>query len=116
MFSVLPFVEDADGPGAIVAAYRDATAPGSYLTVSHGTADYRPEQAEEAAGIYSRASHPVTLRGRERIRELMAGYALIPPGLVDVINWRPDPRSVGTDPLGGDVARYSLYGAVGRRA
>jgi hypothetical protein len=32
-----------------------------------------------------------------------------------MIAWKPDPGSELTDPLGGDLARYSAYSAVGRR-
>jgi hypothetical protein len=44
----------------------------------------------------------------------MYDYELLDPGLVDVIDWRPDPQSP-PDPLGGGVTRYSRYGAVGRK-
>ena len=115
MLSVLPFVTELDDPDAVVAGYRDATAPGSYLALSHGTGEYRPEDAEAAANVYARTSHPVTLRDRRRIRELMSGYELVPPGLVDMILWRPDPQAGEPDPRTEDVARYSMLAAVGRR-
>jgi hypothetical protein len=40
---------------------------------------------------------------------------LLEPGLTDVIMWRPDEQELTLDPLGGDVARYSVLAAVGRR-
>ena len=115
MFAVLPFVPDEDDPWAIVAAYRDATAPGSYLAMSHGTDDYRPAAAHKVVDVYTRASHSMTLRTRERIGSLLEGYELVPPGLVDMIHWRPEPEGDLPDPLGGDVTRYSMLAAVGRR-
>jgi S-adenosyl methyltransferase len=114
MNSVLPFVPDEDDPAAVVAAFREATAPGSYLVLSHATSDYRPERATRTQGIYAKASHTATFRSRTQIEALMDGYELVEPGLVDVINWRPDPDA-GPDRLGGDVTRYSLLAAVGRR-
>jgi hypothetical protein len=114
LFSVLHFVSDEDDPKGIVAAYREATVPGSYLAITHGTADYRPKEAQEAARVYSRSSHQVTSRSREAVRDLFEGYELLEPGVADAILWRPDPQAP-PDPLGGDVARYSIYGAVGRR-
>jgi SAM-dependent methyltransferase len=114
MFATLPFVPDEDRPQEIVASYRDATAPGSYLAMSHGTSDYRPEAVRRVEAVYTRASHAMHLRSREQISSLMDGYELLAPGLVDVIDWRPDPQSP-PDPLGGDVARYSMLAAVGRR-
>ena len=114
MFSVLHFVSDEDDPKGILAAYHDAVVPGSYLAITHGTADYRPEEAEKARSVYSRSSHPVTSRSRAAVLDLFGGCELLEPGLTDAILWRPDPQAP-PDPLGGDVARYSIYGAVGRK-
>jgi S-adenosyl methyltransferase len=116
LVSVLPFIPDADDPAGIVAAYRDATAPGSYLAISHGTNEYQPEAVGEVEGVYTRATQPGVFRSRAEVMALMPGYELLSPGLVDAIHWRPDPESsVLPDPLGGDVARYSLLAAIGRR-
>ena len=114
LFSVLHFVADADDPKGFLAAYREATVPGSYLAMTHGTADYRPKEAKAARDVYARSSHQVTSRSREAVLDLFDGYELVEPGLTDAILWRPDPQAP-PDPLGGDVARYSLYGAVGRK-
>jgi hypothetical protein len=114
LFLALPFVPDEDDPAAIVAAYREATVPGSHIAVSHGTGDYRPAVAGEVREVYQQASHSMTLRSKERIAELLAGYELVEPGITDTIRWRPDPDAPA-DPLDGDVRRYSMYAAVGRR-
>ena len=114
MFASLPFVPDQDDPVGIVAAYRDATASGSYLALSHGTSDYRPEAVRRVEDVYTQASHAMRLRSRADISAMMGGYQLLDPGLVDIIDWRPEPGSA-PDPLGGDVTRYSMLAAVGRR-
>ena len=113
MCAVMHFVADGDDPAAVVAAYREAGPPGSYLVISHATDDYRRETMQRAAGVYERASHTMNFRGRQRILDLLNGYELVPPGLVDVILWRPEPGD--DDPLGGDVTKYNLLAAVGRR-
>jgi hypothetical protein len=87
---------------------------GSYLALSHGTDDYRPEEVRRVEDVYTQASHTMKLRSRATITSMMDGYELLEPGLVDIINWHPDPQSP-PDPLGGDVTRYSMLGAVGRR-
>ena len=115
MVAVLHFVSAEDGPAEIVSAYREATVPGSYLVLSHATSEYKPERIERAESIYTQASHAMTFRNRSEITELMPGYELVEPGLVDVIRWRPDPQDTRPDPLGGDVTRYSLLAATGRR-
>lgn len=114
MIAVLHFLGDGDAPAEVVAAYRDATAPGSHLALTHATGDYRPQMAKAAEEVYQRASHQMRYRSKAEIGALLAGYELVEPGLVDMISWRPDPEA-GPDPLGGDVTRYSGYAAVGRR-
>ncbi|HEY3871161.1 MAG TPA: SAM-dependent methyltransferase [Actinocrinis sp.] len=117
LVSVLPFIPDADDPAGIVAAYRDATVPGSFLAISHGTNDYRPEAVGKVEGVYTRTTQPGVFRSRAQITGLMPRYELLPPGLVDAILWRPDPGDdPADDPLNGDVGRYSLLAAVGRRS
>jgi hypothetical protein len=113
MLMTLHFVPDEDEPDEIVATYRRATAPGSYLVISHGTNEYRPDTGK-ITQVYTQASHGIVPRNKARIGQLAAGYELLEPGLVDVIHWRPEPQALEHDPLGGDVARYSTFAAVGR--
>ena len=116
MLAVLHFLTDEDDAPGAVAAYREASAAGSYLVVSHGTRDYLPAQAREAEGVYQRASHRLNFRSHADVLGLFDGYELEPPGLVDIINWRPELSTDEPDPIGGgDVARYSGYAAVGRK-
>jgi hypothetical protein len=115
MFLVLPFIPAEDDPAEIVAAYREATCPGSYIAVTHGTSDYQPPATvENVTAVYRQASHTMTLRSKTQIAKILDGYQLLEPGLTDTICWRPDPDAP-PDPLGGDVAAYSMYAAVGRR-
>ena len=113
MVAVLHFVPEQDDPAGVVAAYRDAVAPGSHLVISHATNEYHPETMRRATGVYNRASHTMNFRSREEVYSLLDGFELLPPGLVDVINWRPEPTE--EDPFNGDVTRYNLLAAVGRR-
>jgi len=85
--------------------------------VSHGTGDYLPDRARRAEDVYERASHRLTFRSKPQVRALFDGYELEPPGLVDIIDWRPELTADDPDPIGGgDVARYSGYVGVGRKA
>lgn len=114
MIAVLHFLGDGDAPAEVVAAYREATAPGSHLAITHATSDYHPKMAREAEEVSNRASHQIRYRTKREIGALLEGYELVEPGLVDLIRWRPD-ADQGPDPLDGDVTRYSGYAAVGRR-
>src|SRR6185437_3869173 len=53
LVAILHFVPDQDNPGGIVAGYRAALAPGSYLVISHATGQFHaPEAAETATQAY----------------------------------------------------------------
>ncbi len=107
MCAVVHFVPDDDEPARIVAAYRDFLAPGSYLVISHATADDYPDELAKAVELYENTSTPATLRTHEQISQLFDGFTLVPPGLVFTPIWRPDTNNNGIDP------RQSLaYGGV----
>lgn len=107
MCAVLHFVRDEDDPARIVAAYRDALAPGSCVAISHATADDYPGDMTKAVELYENTATPATLRTHEQISQLFAGLAFVPPGLVFTPLWHPDTDHNGVDP------RLSLcYGGV----
>jgi hypothetical protein len=114
MIAVLHFLSDEDDPAGVIDAYLGAAASGSHLAITHATSDYHPEMAREAENVYRRASHQMHYRTRSQLAAMFAGYELVPPGLVDMIHWRPDPDA-GPDPFDGDVTRYSGYAAVCRK-
>src|SRR5262245_18350297 len=110
LVAVLHFIQDREDPGAIVATLRDAVAPGSYLTISHGSADVsqpEPEVAAKVVRAYQRSAVPVALRSRAEIEGFFGDFELLDPGLEQIQRWRPD----------GPVAAVSggIYGGVGRK-
>jgi SAM-dependent methyltransferase len=110
LFAVLHFVSDADNPTAVLAALRDALAPGSYLAITHGTGDSRPRSASDAQGVYQRTAYPLTMRSRAGIASLFGGFDLIEPGLVWVSQWRPD----SLEEIDEHPERHAIIGGVGR--
>jgi SAM-dependent methyltransferase len=106
----LHLVPDARDPVGIVAAYRDACAPGSCLAISHGTWDNRPDFAEVARLYRDSVSNPFVPRTRTEIEPMFAGYDLVPPGLVFTELWRP------AGPVDdAEAQRSGCYAAVGVR-
>lgn len=96
--AIVHFISDEHDPARILADYRDALVPGSYLAITHTSADYDdPELAERVrrgAEVYRDSATPIHLRDRPRILELLAGADLVDPGLVDLSQWpRPDPST-----------------------
>ncbi|MBO3751378.1 SAM-dependent methyltransferase [Streptosporangiaceae bacterium NEAU-GS5] len=89
LFAVLHFVGDQAKPYEVVATLRDASAPGSYLAVSHAF-ETRSPLNPEALKIYRQATAALSLRSREEILGFFDGYELLQPGLVVPREWRPD--------------------------
>lgn len=113
MAAMLQFIPDSDDPAAVVAAYRDACTPGSYLAVSHATTEFHEQQVQAAAQVYNRATLPITMRSRAQIAGLFDGYELLEPGVVETVRWRPQPGDY--DPFTGDPGRYNMLAAVGAK-
>lgn len=102
-YAVLHFMPDEE-PYRLVARYRDATVPGSYLAVSHVTQEGRPE-IEDVLTQYRNADNPVTERNQAEIARFFAGYELVDPGVVIIREWRPeiDLSAAGSSPVYGGV-------------
>jgi hypothetical protein len=109
LVAVLHFVEDHQDPWAIVNCYKDLMAPGSYLVISHVTADHLSEDAaQQARAVYDGASAPGVARTREQVAGFFAGLDMVPPGLVDVSDWRPGH-------LGPPPGPAVFYAGIGRK-
>ena len=90
LVAILHFITDEEDPAGIVATLRDALPPGSYLVLSHGTADFHPPGlAEQAAAVYENATAPLVLRSFAQVSALLDGFELVEPGLVQAPLWRP---------------------------
>lgn len=92
MVMVLHFVPDTDDPGAILAAYREALAPGSALVLAHGSRDTEgmpTSHLHTAREMYEQSVGSVSLRSQDEVRALFNGFALVEPGVVWVPEWRP---------------------------
>jgi SAM-dependent methyltransferase len=112
LVSVLHFLDGSDDPWRVMAHLRDALAPGSYLVLSHGTGEAKPDVAAAANTVYlSRVSARGDHRSRAEILRFFDGFELVDPGLVYLTQWRPD------DPAeeAADASRYWLLAGVGRR-
>lgn len=111
MAGVFHFVPSDAGAVSVVARYRDALAPGSYLVLSHFTADFSPEEMAEVVEVMRRSADPIYPRTRAEILELFDGFELVQPGLVGTALWRPDrPERAGSEP-----GANQIYAGVGRK-
>jgi hypothetical protein len=96
--AVLHFVEHAESL-SVLAAYRDALAPGSQLALSvHVVNPERDNQAAHREGdsIAAELSTTIVARWPHQVQELLSGWRTLPPGVLDVAHCKP--RAVtGTD-------------------
>lgn len=107
---VLPFVPDEE-VRELMAAYREATVPGSYAVVSHiSRISWSEQQMDRLMEIMRRTPTPERERSPDEIGTLLPGYTLVPPGIVPVPRWRPDRA-----PSDEEIAQSNCYGAVGLR-
>jgi SAM-dependent methyltransferase len=105
LVAILHFIVDADDPAGIVAGLVRRLAPGSYLVMSHGTADFAPLEQRMPAAKHG------SLRPRDRaeVAELVAGLELVEPGIVPISGWRNDDEGPHLTPR-----EDGIYGLVAR--
>jgi hypothetical protein len=90
--NVLHCLWNEEDPWGLVRRFEDATAPGSYLAISHMTTEAHPEAAEKVFQMTQDLHWDAPLLSRDRadIARLFGGFTLVEPGLVPPAQWRPD--------------------------
>ncbi len=107
--STLSFVADTAAAAAQVSALVTAVPAGSYIAVYHQASDLHPAMLTAVRRWNQMSPQRITHRSRAEVASLVAGLDLVPPGLVPVCEWRPEPG----DPRFDDVV--PVYGLVGRK-
>jgi hypothetical protein len=113
LVAVLHFVRDDEDPYGIVATLRDALAPGSFLVLSHVSADFHGgSPLPEVQEAYRRATATMNERRKDGIERFFEGFSMVEPGLVQVPLWKPD----GPLPDAAELRRVACYGGVGLKS
>lgn len=74
------FISDKDDPWGVAKAYIDVLASGSYVAISHATADKQPSKpAQAAASTYSTTDAMMYLRNRDQVEWLFEGLKFVEP-------------------------------------
>jgi SAM-dependent methyltransferase len=98
LLALLHFVPDEHNPHEIVRSMLGRLAPGSFLVLSHGTADFDDEgHLEQVKKIYDESGTRVQFRSRAEAEVFFDGLEMIEPGLTTTHRWRPDAPSTITD-------------------
>jgi SAM-dependent methyltransferase len=112
LVAVLHFLPDADDPAGLVAALASALAPGSFVALSHLTADFAPEEVGAGVAAYNKlVPAGITARSHTQVTALFGGLSLVAPGVVPVTEWRPDHAPVHG--VSADI--YAGLATTGRR-
>ncbi|WP_330183003.1 SAM-dependent methyltransferase [Nocardia sp. NBC_01503] len=111
LLGVLHFVPDEADPAGAVAKLLEVCAPGSYVAITHATADGQPAEVLEAQKLSGRTSTEIVLRGHDEIAAYFGDWTLLEPGLVQLPLWRPEnPDEVVEAP-----ERSGAYGGLARK-
>jgi hypothetical protein len=105
---LLHFIPDEENPAALLARYRQALSPGSYLILSHDTSDGREDDMRRFADLYANANRLLVVRGHTELSRLLTGFTLIEPGIVHMPLWRPE----SDVPAHPHPTRTCVYAAV----
>jgi hypothetical protein len=122
--SVTHSIPDDEQVRAMFSTTADALAPGSYLAMSQfvgvdrETADAHTKKATDMGLVWK-------TRTVEDFRPLVPDLEPVPPGLVDVADWRPDPDQPPLHPVdeplrpflgaAGDAKKVKEFGGVLRK-
>jgi hypothetical protein len=95
LLSIMHFVTDDDQALATVRRLVGACPPGSALTISHPAGDLGPPELREVFAVLnsSGAHEQAVLRDRAQVERFFDGLDLVPPGLVNGWQWRPEDES-----------------------
>jgi SAM-dependent methyltransferase len=89
MVALFHYLSDADDPARLIARLTTPLVPGSYMAVSHLTAEGGAHIAE-ASEVFRASRIDVTSRSRVQIEAFFAGWDLVDPGVVWAPQWRPE--------------------------
>lgn len=113
LVALLHFVTDDGEAHDVVRVLREALAPGSYLVLSHASAQGVPDEVvERGKRLYAGTTNPITSRSRIQIQRFFEGLELVEPGLVHPPQWHPEGPH---DPLVDEPRRSGALAAVARK-
>jgi len=92
LVAVLMYFRDTDSPNPfeMVATLLEAMPPGSYLAITHPTADFNAEAMGGAVAAAERSGVTLVPRNQAETEEFFAGLDVVDPGVTPVLSWRPD--------------------------
>jgi hypothetical protein len=90
LIAILMLFRDEEGVRDWVRALVDALPSGSYVAITHPTADFNPAEMAGAVEACHRAGITLVPRDQAGVASFIEGLELVDPGVVPVLAWRPD--------------------------
>ncbi|OEU87028.1 methyltransferase [Streptomyces abyssalis] len=115
LVALLHFVPDDRKPYEIVSGLLDQLASGSFLVLSHCTADFDAAAWMGVKKIYDAGGTAVQLRSKEEVERFFDGLELIDPQVTAAHDWRPEEPVEVTGEEAELLRSAALYAAVGRK-
>ncbi|HXT45876.1 MAG TPA: SAM-dependent methyltransferase [Pseudonocardiaceae bacterium] len=96
LLGILNFITNTDEVHEIVNRLVAAVPSGSYLVISHPTAEIDGDAMTEAMRLWNDSgAAPIVARSSGQLVRFFDGLELLEPGVVSCSLWRPDPSEVG---------------------
>ena len=109
LVAIMMYIRDDENPQGLVSALMDALPSGSYLALTHPTADFNPAEVADGVVATEQAGISFTARSQAQVAALFDGLELVDPGVVGVVAWHPDDGA----PENPYASYY--YAAMGRK-
>ena len=109
------FIPDDQNPHDIVRRLMDAVPSGSYLCMSHITADFAPSLLAEVEKSYRSEGIGLTARTKAQFAAFFEGCEVIEPGLVPPDEWQPEEDGPRLAPSDFDVTDINQWVGVARK-
>jgi len=115
LLGILNFITDTEEAHAIVERLLDAFPSGSYLVISHPTAEVDGDAIKKTMRLWNESgAAPIVARSRQQLIRFFDGRELVEPGVVSCSLWRPDCTELGEIPALRPVEVFHFSG-VGRK-
>lgn len=97
LVAILMYFHDADGVHEWVSTLLDGLPSGSYMAITHPTADFDPVAVDGAVAAATHAGITLVPRSKAEVESFLTGLDVVEPGVVPVLAWRPDEPPADAD-------------------
>lgn len=97
LVGILHHLRDHEESRQIVATLLDALPSGSYLALTHPSADFDQKGMTALAAAAEESGIPYVPRSKAEVERFGSGLEFVEPGVVPILGWRPDPSAANVD-------------------